>query len=80
MLTNNNFVVSLSLSLSLSPVRSSGNGQHSSAASRFNLVQVKQEPLEAPTHDSMQEHSLDLSKKDSRYDEQLSPWGIQTLC
>ncbi|XP_041129989.1 zinc finger protein castor homolog 1 [Polyodon spathula] len=34
---------------------------------RFNLVQVKQEPLDGPTvasQDSMQEQSLDLSKKD----------------
>uniref|UniRef100_UPI003AAA7811 zinc finger protein castor homolog 1 n=1 Tax=Centroberyx gerrardi TaxID=166262 RepID=UPI003AAA7811 len=43
-----------------------GNGQHASA-SRFNLVQVKQEPVDATSgasQDSMQEHSLDLSKKD----------------
>ncbi|XP_029910824.1 zinc finger protein castor homolog 1 isoform X7 [Myripristis murdjan] len=43
-----------------------GNGQPASA-SRFNLVHVKQEPVDATTgasQDSMQEHSLDLSKKD----------------
>ncbi|XP_054905914.1 zinc finger protein castor homolog 1 isoform X2 [Poeciliopsis prolifica] len=43
-----------------------GNGQPGSA-SQFNLVQVKQEPVDgnagAP-QDSQQEHSLDLSKKD----------------
>ncbi|XP_074538015.1 zinc finger protein castor homolog 1 isoform X5 [Halichoeres trimaculatus] len=43
-----------------------GNGQPSSA-SQFNLVQVKQEPVDAnsgASQDSTQEHSLDLSKKD----------------
>lgn len=39
-------------------------------AGRFNPVEVKQEPadsaLTAP-QDSVQEHSLDLSKKDHRY-------------
>ncbi|CAL8369352.1 unnamed protein product [Lota lota] len=45
-----------------------GSGQPPSA-SRFNLVQVKQEPMDGgplgvPHSDSMQEHSLDLSKKD----------------
>uniref|UniRef100_UPI0037E90124 zinc finger protein castor homolog 1 isoform X4 n=1 Tax=Semicossyphus pulcher TaxID=241346 RepID=UPI0037E90124 len=43
-----------------------GNGQPSSA-SQFNLVHVKQEPVDAhsgASQDSMQEHSLDLSKKD----------------
>ncbi|KAI4823834.1 hypothetical protein KUCAC02_012391 [Chaenocephalus aceratus] len=43
-----------------------GNGQ-SASASQFNLVQVKQEPLDVnsgASQDSTQEHSLDLSKKD----------------
>ncbi|XP_041655134.1 zinc finger protein castor homolog 1 isoform X2 [Cheilinus undulatus] len=43
-----------------------GNGQPASA-SQFNLVQVKQEPMDAnsgASQDSTQEHSLDLSKKD----------------
>ncbi|KAM3872394.1 zinc finger protein castor homolog 1 [Diretmus argenteus] len=40
-----------------------GNGQNA-LVSRFNLVQVKQEPMDAAPHDSIQEHSLDLSKKD----------------
>ncbi|XP_013871227.1 zinc finger protein castor homolog 1 isoform X2 [Austrofundulus limnaeus] len=43
-----------------------GNGQPASA-SQFNLVQVKQEPVDAnsgASQDSTQEHSLDLSKKD----------------
>ncbi|XP_047439654.1 zinc finger protein castor homolog 1 isoform X4 [Mugil cephalus] len=43
-----------------------GNGQ-SALASHFNLVQVKQEPLDTnsgASQDSTQEHSLDLSKKD----------------
>ncbi|XP_031701427.1 zinc finger protein castor homolog 1 isoform X3 [Anarrhichthys ocellatus] len=43
-----------------------GNGQPASA-SHFNLVQVKQEPMDVnsgATQDSTQEHSLDLSKKD----------------
>ncbi|XP_041859408.1 zinc finger protein castor homolog 1 isoform X2 [Melanotaenia boesemani] len=43
-----------------------GNGQPASA-NQFNLVQVKQEPLDANSgvsQDSTQEHSLDLSKKD----------------
>ncbi|GAA6087329.1 zinc finger protein castor homolog 1 isoform X4 [Tachysurus ichikawai] len=43
-----------------------GNGQHAQA-SRFNPVHVKQEPMDGnsgPSHESMQEHSLDLSKKD----------------
>ncbi|KAG7472766.1 hypothetical protein MATL_G00112430 [Megalops atlanticus] len=43
-----------------------GNGQ-SAPAGRFNLVQVKQEPVDATSgasQDSMQEQSLDLSKKD----------------
>ncbi|XP_062248200.1 zinc finger protein castor homolog 1 isoform X5 [Platichthys flesus] len=46
-----------------------GNGQPCSA-SQFNLVQVKQEPMDGhsgASHDSAQEHSLDLSKKDHRY-------------
>ncbi|KAM9855614.1 zinc finger protein castor homolog 1 [Aulostomus maculatus] len=44
-----------------------GNGQPASA-SQFNLVQVKQEPMDATSgasQDSTQEHSLDLSKKDN---------------
>ncbi|XP_019944989.2 zinc finger protein castor homolog 1 isoform X6 [Paralichthys olivaceus] len=43
-----------------------GNGQPTSA-SQFKLVQVKQEPVDGSSgasHDSAQEHSLDLSKKD----------------
>ncbi|KAM9445874.1 zinc finger protein castor homolog 1 isoform 4-T5 [Clarias gariepinus] len=43
-----------------------GNGQQAQA-SRFNPVQVKQEPMDStsgPSQESMQEHSLDLSKKD----------------
>nr|XP_020471210.1 LOW QUALITY PROTEIN: zinc finger protein castor homolog 1 [Monopterus albus] len=43
-----------------------GNGQPGSA-SQFNLVQVKQEPVDGnsgASQDSTQEHSLDLSKKD----------------
>ncbi|KAM3617531.1 uncharacterized protein V6R79_007571 [Siganus canaliculatus] len=43
-----------------------GNGQPASA-SQFNLVQVKQEPVDSnsgASQDSTQEHSLDLSKKD----------------
>ncbi|XP_005915036.1 zinc finger protein castor homolog 1 isoform X3 [Haplochromis burtoni] len=43
-----------------------GNGQPA-LASQFNLVQVKQEPVDAnsgASQDSTQEHSLDLSKKD----------------
>ncbi|XP_029291611.1 zinc finger protein castor homolog 1 isoform X3 [Cottoperca gobio] len=43
-----------------------GNGQ-SALASQFNLVQVKQEPMDinsGASQDSTQEHSLDLSKKD----------------
>ncbi|CAK6951270.1 zinc finger protein castor homolog 1 isoform X2 [Scomber scombrus] len=49
-----------------SNIPDAGNGQ-SALASQFNLVQVKQEPVEATTgasQDSTQEHSLDLSKKD----------------
>lgn len=64
MLTNNNFVVALSLS-----GFSSGNGLAGSSASLFNLVQVKQEPVDhtsGASQDSIQEHSLDLSKKDHR--------------
>uniref|UniRef100_A0A3P8Y838 C2H2-type domain-containing protein n=1 Tax=Esox lucius TaxID=8010 RepID=A0A3P8Y838_ESOLU len=44
-----------------------GNGLAGSSASRFSLVQVKQEPVDHTTgasQDSIQEHSLDLSKKD----------------
>lgn len=55
--------------LSLSLWFSSGNG-HPTPAGRFNLVQVKQEPVDATSgasQDSIQEHSLDLSKKDHRY-------------
>ncbi|CAJ1085423.1 zinc finger protein castor homolog 1 isoform X5 [Xyrichtys novacula] len=43
-----------------------GNGKLASA-SQFNLVQVKQEPVDTnsgASQDSTQEHSLDLSKKD----------------
>ncbi|XP_035378305.1 zinc finger protein castor homolog 1 isoform X2 [Electrophorus electricus] len=43
-----------------------GNGQHTQAG-RFNPVQVKQEPMDTTSgtlQESMQEHSLDLSKKD----------------
>ncbi|XP_020487878.1 zinc finger protein castor homolog 1 isoform X5 [Labrus bergylta] len=43
-----------------------GNGQLTSS-SQFNLVQVKQEPVDinsGASQDSTQEHSLDLSKKD----------------
>lgn len=43
-----------------------GNG-HSASAGQFNLVQVKQEPVDSASgasQDSAQEHSLDLSKKD----------------
>uniref|UniRef100_A0AAZ1XH24 C2H2-type domain-containing protein n=1 Tax=Oreochromis aureus TaxID=47969 RepID=A0AAZ1XH24_OREAU len=43
-----------------------GNGQPASA-SQFNLVQVKQEPVDVnsgASQDSTQEHSLDLSKKE----------------
>ncbi|XP_015192661.2 zinc finger protein castor homolog 1 isoform X3 [Lepisosteus oculatus] len=43
-----------------------GNGQ-SAPGGRFNLVQVKQEPVDTTSgtsQDSLQEHSLDLSKKD----------------
>ncbi|XP_066528054.1 zinc finger protein castor homolog 1 isoform X3 [Hoplias malabaricus] len=43
-----------------------GNGQQAQA-SRFNPVQVKQEPMDSTSgssQESMQEHSLDLSKKD----------------
>ncbi|KAF4078041.1 hypothetical protein AMELA_G00194850 [Ameiurus melas] len=43
-----------------------GNGQQAQT-SRFNPVQVKQEPMDStsgPSQESMQEHSLDLSKKD----------------
>ncbi|KAM7412130.1 hypothetical protein PAMA_021877 [Pampus argenteus] len=43
-----------------------GNG-HSASASHFNLVQVKQEPVDTTmgaNQESTQEHSLDLSKKD----------------
>ncbi|XP_030623560.1 zinc finger protein castor homolog 1 [Chanos chanos] len=43
-----------------------GNGQ-STPAGQFNLVQVKQEPVDStsgPSQDSVQEQSLDLSKKD----------------
>ncbi|XP_051281324.1 zinc finger protein castor homolog 1 isoform X4 [Dicentrarchus labrax] len=43
-----------------------GNGQPASV-SQFNLVQVKQEPVDAnsgASQDSTQEHSLDLSKKE----------------
>ncbi|KAM6982664.1 zinc finger protein castor homolog 1 isoform 6-T6 [Tautogolabrus adspersus] len=43
-----------------------GNGQLTSS-SQFNLVQVKQEPVDTnsgASQDSTQEHSLDLSKKD----------------
>ncbi|XP_061114808.1 zinc finger protein castor homolog 1 isoform X3 [Conger conger] len=43
-----------------------GNGPHVPAG-RFNLVQVKQEPVDVTSgasQDSIQEHSLDLSKKD----------------
>lgn len=60
MLSNNNFVV-------FSPLRgSSGNGQPA-AANQFGLVQVKQEPVDSNSHESTQEHSLDLSKKEQRY-------------
>ncbi|KAL1021153.1 hypothetical protein UPYG_G00009490 [Umbra pygmaea] len=48
-------------------LQDTGNGLAGSSASRFNLVQVKQEPVEHTTgtsQDSVQEHSLDLSKKD----------------
>ncbi|XP_045552092.1 zinc finger protein castor homolog 1 isoform X4 [Salmo salar] len=44
-----------------------GNGLAGSSASLFNLVQVKQEPVDhtsGASQDSIQEHSLDLSKKD----------------
>ncbi|XP_060912986.1 zinc finger protein castor homolog 1 isoform X5 [Labrus mixtus] len=43
-----------------------GNG-HLTSSSQFNLVQVKQEPVDinsGASQDSTQEHSLDLSKKD----------------
>ncbi|XP_029011016.1 zinc finger protein castor homolog 1 isoform X2 [Betta splendens] len=40
-----------------------GTGQ-AAAASQFNLVQVKQEPVDGSSQDSTQEHSLDLSKKE----------------
>ncbi|KAM6924739.1 zinc finger protein castor homolog 1 isoform 5-T6 [Xenentodon cancila] len=43
-----------------------GNG-HPASSSQFNLVQVKQEPMDnnsGVSQDSTQEHSLDLSKKD----------------
>ncbi|KAJ8371085.1 hypothetical protein SKAU_G00111130 [Synaphobranchus kaupii] len=43
-----------------------GNGQPAPVG-RFNLIQVKQEPVDATSgasQDSIQEHSLDLSKKD----------------
>ncbi|KAJ8378908.1 hypothetical protein AAFF_G00233420 [Aldrovandia affinis] len=43
-----------------------GNGHHAPVG-RFNLVQVKQEPVDATSgtsQDSVQEQSLDLSKKD----------------
>ncbi|XP_072553100.1 zinc finger protein castor homolog 1 isoform X1 [Salminus brasiliensis] len=43
-----------------------GNGQQAQAG-RFNPVQVKQEPMDGTSgasQESMQEHSLDLSKKD----------------
>ncbi|XP_078110887.1 zinc finger protein castor homolog 1 isoform X8 [Sander vitreus] len=46
--------------------QNTGNGQPASA-SQFNLVQVKQEPMDinsGASQDSTQEHSLDLSKKD----------------
>ncbi|KAK6303070.1 hypothetical protein J4Q44_G00255240 [Coregonus suidteri] len=46
-----------------------GNGLAGSLASRFNLVQVKQEPVNhtsGASQDSIQQHSLDLSKKDHR--------------
>lgn len=79
MLTNNNFVfisppsllpLPLCLSLSFSLwAQSSGNGQPASA-SQFNLVHVKQEPVDPNSgagQDPTQEHSLDLSKKDHRY-------------
>lgn len=72
MLTNNNFVVSSLLCASCS----SGNGQPASA-SQFNLVQVKQEPVDAnpgASQESTQEHSLDLSKKDPRY---TAAWCIK---
>ncbi len=36
-------------------------------AGRFNLVKVKQEPVDGASQESIQEHSLDLSKKDHRY-------------
>lgn len=36
-------------------------------AGRFNPVEVKQEPVDGTSQDSIQEHSLDLSKKDHRY-------------
>lgn len=42
----------------------------SAQAGRFNPVEVKQEPVDsapAASQDSVQEHSLDLSKKDHRY-------------
>lgn len=42
-----------------------GNGQPAQAG-RFNPVQIKQEPMDGtsgPSQESMQEHSLDLSKK-----------------
>lgn len=66
MLTNNNFV-----SLSLS----SGMGQ-AAQAGQFNPVEVKQEPVDgasAAPQESIQEHSLDLSKKDHRYPIILPP-------
>ncbi|XP_031422168.1 zinc finger protein castor homolog 1 isoform X3 [Clupea harengus] len=48
-----------------------GNGLPA-LANQFNLVQVKQEPLDGPSgasHDCVQEHSLDLSKKDHHSNE-----------
>lgn len=75
MLTNNNFVFSCLLCVSWS----SGNGQPASA-SQYNLVQVKQEPVDTnpgASQDSTQEHSLDLSKKDHRY---TAAWCIEGYC
>ncbi|XP_048097633.1 zinc finger protein castor homolog 1 isoform X8 [Alosa alosa] len=51
-----------------------GNGLPA-AANQFNLVHVKQEPVDGASgasQDSVQEHSLDLSKKDHRY----GPWPV----
>lgn len=64
MLTNANFLFF-----------SSGIG-HAAQAVRFNPVEVKQEPMDCASgasQDSVQEHSLDLSKKDHRYPIILRP-------